>query len=530
MPDSTLHLNMQILSDYLDDQCSDHVFYQNRDQMLLDGVRLYRGQQVFDEHYCYLAEAADLDQLAGEDCALVVVGDAGTRLNRLRREKPVLYLPQWSAMEALELVQDVFDRFHLWEAKLHQVVFRHGTLTDYCNVFTEVIGNPVWVLNRSNDAYLCSGQVVGMLEMIPDPDSGLQILPNERKNLLYHTRQFIDTYNTRGAHYWFPPWNKHRDIYINIIDENERYLGRILVMEMKTPFCPSHLRLLEYFEPYIREAIKGMKEPKYVKSTLQRRMEQILRRDLDNEEQLLEELAQLGWRQSAPYVAAMAPLQNLDQTYALSICLDIHANVLDSVAFLFEDQLVAVCRLSDDGDAADNCCTRLHEVGLKDQVHFGLSDTFFSLLRLPEYLRQAAQARNFGMARDPDSYCHPFYRGALAYLLTNAVGDMPPRVACSGALRTLRRIDREKGSDYYNTLRVYIRTGCQPLRAAKELFLHRGTLSYRLKKICSSANLDLEDTDTVLYLDLSFRIMDLFEPGDRHLPRPPAPSDGEEDE
>lgn len=516
MPDSALHLNMQILSDYLDDRCSDHVFYQNRDRMLLDGVRLYRGQQVFDEHYCYLVEAADLDRVAGEDCALVVVGDAGTQLDPLRREKPVLYLPQWSAMEALELVQDVFDRFHRWAAKLHQVVFRHGTLADYCNVFTEMIGNPVWVLNRSNDAYLCSARVAGMLELIPDPDSGLQILPNERKNLLYHTRQFIDTYSTRGAHYWFPPWNKHRDIYINIIDENERYLGRILVMEMKTPLCPSHLRLLEYFQPFVREAIKGMKQPKYVKSALQQLLERILRQDLANEEQLLEELAQLGWRQSIPYVAATAPLQNLDQTYALSICLDIHAHIPDSVAFPFEDRLVAVCRLSEEEvTAAEGCCTRLHEVGLKDQIHFGLSDPFFSLLRLPEYLRQAQEARSYGMPQDPKEYCHPFYRSALAYLLTNAVGGLSPRVACSGALRTLRKMDREKGSDYYNTLRVYIRTGCQPLRAAKELFLHRGTLSYRLKKICSCTNLDLEDTDTVLYLDLSFRILELLEPEER---------------
>jgi hypothetical protein len=515
MYDNALHLNMQILADYLDDRCSDHVLYQNRDRMLLDGVRLYRGQESFDERYCYLANTEELDQLATADCALILVGDMRPHLNQLHRERPVLYLSERTAEEALEMVQDVFDRFHRWADKLHQIVFSHGTLVDYCNAFMEIIGNPVWVLNRSNDAYLCSSHVVGMLELIPDPDSGLQILPNERKNLLYHTRQFIDTYSTRGAHYWFPPWNKHRDIYINVIDENERYLGRILVMEMQTPLCPSHLRLLEYFQPFIREAIKGMKKPTYVKSTLQRLLERILRQDLANEEQLLEELAELGWRQSIPYIIAAAPLRNLDQTYALSICLDITAHIPDSVAFLFDDNLVAVCRLSEEVSAPESCCTRLHEVGLKDQIHFGLSDPFFSLLRLPEYLCQAEKARAFGMTQDPREYCHPFHRSALAYLLTNAVGVLPPRVACAAALRTLRRVDQEKGSDYYNTLRVYIGTGCQPLRAAKELFLHRGTLSYRLKKICSYTGLDLEDTDTVLYLDLSFRILGLLEPEDK---------------
>ena len=46
--------------------------------------------------------------------------------------------------------------------------------------------------------------------------------------------------------------------------------------------------------------------------------------------------------------------------------------------------------------------------------------------------------------------------------------------------------------------------------AAKALFLHRGTLTYRLKKIQAFTSLDLEDSDTIFYLNLSLRIYELF--------------------
>ena len=49
------------------------------------------------------------------------------------------------------------------------------------------------------------------------------------------------------------------------------------------------------------------------------------------------------------------------------------------------------------------------------------------------------------------------------------------------------------------------------MQAAKILYLHRGTLTYRLNKIHELTGLDLNDRDTVLYLDLSFRIVDLYQ-------------------
>ncbi len=506
-----LRLSMQIISDYLDDEFSDHIFYRNHDAMILDDVRLYRGQKALQERYVYLVAPQELEEAAQYDSALIVVGPAELTPQIANRKGPILHMPnKRELLEVLEEIQDVFDRFRRWSSQMNQILSRRGTMFDYCTSFTKIIGNPIWVLNRSNDAYLCTSHIAGMLKMIPDPESGMMILPSERKNLLYHTKEFIETYGTQGAHYWFPPWNKHRDIYINITDEEEHFLGRILVIEMQTPLCSSHLQLLEYFAPFIREAFKGVKKPLESKSELQAQLERILRQDYESKEEILDKLARLGWTEANAYIVAAAPIHSLDPTYALSVCLDLADNIPDSTAFLFDGELVVVCRLPELSTDPGSYYGLIHEIGLKDNIHFGASDPFFNPLRLPDYQKQAHCAREIGMRADTKTHVHPYAKNALAYLLTNAVGALPLSVACSGALRTLKKIDREKGSEYLNTLREYIKANCQPVQAAKELFLHRGTLSYRLKKICGYTNLDLEDADTILYLNLSFRMIDLL--------------------
>jgi DNA-binding PucR family transcriptional regulator len=78
----------------------------------------------------------------------------------------------------------------------------------------------------------------------------------------------------------------------------------------------------------------------------------------------------------------------------------------------------------------------------------------------------------------------------------------------SPALQFLRNYDKEKGTDYYNTLRCYLQCERSIPRASSALIIHRTTLEYRLEKIQNLIHLDLEDMDLRLYLLLSFHIID----------------------
>ena len=86
---------------------------------------------------------------------------------------------------------------------------------------------------------------------------------------------------------------------------------------------------------------------------------------------------------------------------------------------------------------------------------------------------------------------------------------------CHPALAILRAYDSENGTQLYDLLKTYTRTGFNQNQTASELFLHRNTLSYRKQKIISLTGLDFEDLETQFLLQCSFRI-DAYLEATRH--------------
>ena len=75
-------------------------------------------------------------------------------------------------------------------------------------------------------------------------------------------------------------------------------------------------------------------------------------------------------------------------------------------------------------------------------------------------------------------------------------------------LQLLMEHDRERGTQYFETLRTYLLQERDIPRTSEQLIIHRTTLQYRLKKIQSLTELDLNDSRQRLYLLLSLWILD----------------------
>ena len=72
-----------------------------------------------------------------------------------------------------------------------------------------------------------------------------------------------------------------------------------------------------------------------------------------------------------------------------------------------------------------------------------------------------------------------------------------------------KRFDEEHHTDYYHTLKLYVKNHLNAVQTAKQLFIHRSTFLYRMEKMKEIANLDLDDFDTLLYVMMTFRMMEL---------------------
>ena len=93
-------------------------------------------------------------------------------------------------------------------------------------------------------------------------------------------------------------------------------------------------------------------------------------------------------------------------------------------------------------------------------------------------------------------------------MLSTLSSPIPAIHLASPELILLQDLDRENGTQYFETLRTYLLMERDIPKTAQALIIHRTTLLYRLKKIQAITELDLEDPGQRLYLLLSLRIME----------------------
>jgi DNA-binding PucR family transcriptional regulator len=96
----------------------------------------------------------------------------------------------------------------------------------------------------------------------------------------------------------------------------------------------------------------------------------------------------------------------------------------------------------------------------------------------------------------------------MEHMLEKLDSPLPTWCLVSPELQAMMDHDRQKGTQYFETLRAYLLNERDIPKTAEKLIIHRTTLLYRLKKIQSLMHVDLEDPWQRLYLTLSLWILE----------------------
>jgi GAF domain-containing protein len=128
----------------------------------------------------------------------------------------------------------------------------------------------------------------------------------------------------------------------------------------------------------------------------------------------------------------------------------------------------------------------------------------------PEAFEQARQALLMGRAvRGPGAAVSFDELGAQWHLLS--VAQQQVRDVYQERLERLLEHDREKGTQLFRTVEVYLECMGNSKLAADKLFIHRNTLRQRFEKIRRIAEVDLADTERWFDLMMAVRIIRLRE-------------------
>ncbi|MGY1747314.1 PucR family transcriptional regulator [Blastococcus sp. SYSU D00695] len=141
-----------------------------------------------------------------------------------------------------------------------------------------------------------------------------------------------------------------------------------------------------------------------------------------------------------------------------------------------------------------------------DDVRLGLSEDLRDLSRIAHAQREAHWA--LALARTGRERVVRHAENRLAAFLPASLGEAESVV--ERVLGPLVAYDRDNGTELLRSLRVFLEHDRSWQKAAPELFVHKQTLAYRMRKVEEVTGLDLHSTDDVAQLWLALRTLELI--------------------
>ena len=218
----------------------------------------------------------------------------------------------------------------------------------------------------------------------------------------------------------------------------------------------------------------------------------------------------LGWHSRHTYCCLYLQLSDMDQKNltANSVCAYLENILTGCSAFPHGGGIVAFFNLTLSDFSMTDLMERMVHFVEDSSLNAGFSRCMNGHMNLRRQYIQAKIALQFGTRNTRTSGC---IRSTISRLTTSSIRQQkaPSYMLCHERLLFLQEHDDSSGSDYMRTLRCYLDNHCNVVQTARELFIHRSTLLYRLEKIKEILESDLSSPDEILYLMLSFRFIDL---------------------
>ena len=439
-----------------------------------------------------------------EKCLLIFTGGNPEDLSVI----PNCILLDGSASEGAVMNRLVraFTEYEAWENSLLEIQYRLGTVEEMLKLSLPVFKDPLLVL----------GKGLLLVSYVSEDDeagkAGIFVPGRERMDIINALIQDAEFSENRkgGKSYWGPEYLLgFRSICWNVI-RNEETQYTLMVIEEGNRLSDAERDLLSILGFHIKFVLYYHEGNR---SRSDGGLGKVLRRILEDRTydymEASRHLAESGWMENHRYMCLLYQLTYLDQKSlpVVNICRFMEEQYPYCCSFAYQDEIVTFFNLTLAEQTEEDVQNQLKPFIRDSYLKAGFSRSVEGHMDLRRQYVQSKISLDVGSRRNPYQWIHYFDRVVQPYILEQITRRLPgPMLVHKGILR-LQESDRSQNTDYMKTLKVYLDNQQNATQTAKELYIHRSTFLYRMERIMDLLESDLTDPEEVLYLSLSFRIL-----------------------
>lgn len=504
-------INMQMIADEFNENKIKIVYKNSGNSNDITQLGIFHNQEILNPKYVYIINSKDFtSELANcKEQSFIVLNSAESRI--IDSLASIIYITDNSSFyDIFDIVQKVFEDNFNWAEKLQSAVINGEDLDSLCKISMPYFNNPVFVHSPQNYILGNSGWIEGMSPWDYDESTGRKLVSADLINDFKVDNEYINTLTTVGADIYSGNIRGFRCAYVNLYNDMGDSEGRLCINELLSPLKPGQLHAMEYLAKLINYSIQ---QQKVIENNAVKPFESLLKQILSGEKKDPADYAKTferqGWNTNDRFICIKLSLSVLDSSTksVISICNLIKNTFKGSVAFWFEDDIFAILNLTILNEPLNNCIPKLSLIIRECLLRAGISNEFEDIINLKKYYKQSDFALQYGIKKEPNIWCHTFDDIALNYISDTASNELGIEFICSPKLLKIREYDKINKSEFYDTLDLYLKNDKNAAKTAKDLFIHRSTLFYRLDKIRELFDIELEDWEEELYIRLSFFLL-----------------------
>ncbi|MBV7272594.1 helix-turn-helix domain-containing protein [Clostridium sp. PL3] len=145
-----------------------------------------------------------------------------------------------------------------------------------------------------------------------------------------------------------------------------------------------------------------------------------------------------------------------------------------------------------------------------NQLTVGISRRFHNIMDISKFHIQSVKAAELGFKLNKENSPYFYNDYAVYHLFDTYSFKENLEEFCDPLILELINRDKEKGTSYALTLYNYIQNNFDVQKTSNLMNVHYNTMKYRLQKIQDILKIDLNNSNTVFHINISFRILELL--------------------
>lgn len=503
-----MNLSLSILKEELGNCVKQYNIANSKNFLHLPRPLFYTEGNIFDSDTLYISDSKELpaNPVFKKGASLICINTSPK--NYFNNRLDLLIVDNSLNILSLgNIIHKIYDKYDLWNSKLQQSMNEWNPLQYIIEISEPIFHNGISIMD--SDYHIVAETPLNKQGYRSEGLDKFGTLPIEQINAFKSDKRYIEISDERDIFIFPNEILPYRCLCKNIFLNNE-FIFRIIITETTNEFKESDTSLLEYMSGYLEDASNNIRNiHKDENSVLTSLFQNIIEGNSFNIAAFNNELRKLGWNQNDTYrIMHIQPSsQDLYITTMSYFCSKLMKEFNQTYAFIKDDIIVVIMNMSKVPDTKDEFSAKLNYFIREGNFRIGLSNYSTGLNNLREHSLQASIALEIGLTQNPMIWSHNFSDNIFPYILSKITEDLPAEFLYSPIITRLQKHDAENQTEYLKTLQIYLQNNMNAVQTAKDLFIHRATMVYRINRIKEIGRTDLKDRDEMLHLYLSFKLL-----------------------